>query len=78
MSRKYGCEAVQLGGDQTHCKRCNLVWDNNSVNIPDCKTDEELANSRTTTKGDTPKLSQFEQDELNRRNFARLKKSIKD
>lgn len=38
MSRS-GCEARQQS-DQMRCERCNLVWDMNDIDPPECKPKE--------------------------------------
>ncbi len=36
------CEAkCQAGGDQMFCRRCNLRWDADDENPPECKPREE-------------------------------------
>lgn len=38
------CQAIQYS-DQKRCDRCNLVWDMNDDDPPDCLTDEEMSQS---------------------------------
>lgn len=39
---KRECQARQFS-DQKHCGRCELVWDTNDPEPPECLTDEEIA-----------------------------------
>lgn len=82
MGRPDECEAVYSGGDQKRCERCNLTWDNNSINEPDCKTDEEIINSQTTKEENQNekilKQSHSEQSEITRQNIAKIKESLKN
>ena len=39
MSNRHGCEARQQS-DQMRCERCNLVWDMNDDDPPECVTKE--------------------------------------
>lgn len=37
----FGCEAIQYS-DQMVCKRCDLVWDINDLEPPECLTGKQL------------------------------------
>lgn len=37
----FQCEALQYS-DSVHCKRCNLTWDINNPEPPNCMTGKEL------------------------------------
>ena len=39
--KRSGCEAYQVS-DQMRCERCNLLWDINDEDKPDCLTGHEL------------------------------------
>ncbi len=48
MPEPDACEAIQYS-DQMRCDRCNLIWDMNDCDKPDCLTDEQL--SAETARG---------------------------
>ena len=37
----HGCEARQMS-DQMRCERCNLLWDMNDFEPPECLTSEQI------------------------------------
>lgn len=46
MSRPPGCQARYTAGSAFRCERCNLTWDADETDPPECLSDDEAKHQR--------------------------------